>query len=63
MEKSDLAIDKNSLIKAGMLNDEKGIGFWLDELSRLVNKGVLDNTKEDLIYYVTGVTDGWLMCR
>ena len=43
------------LIKSG-----KDVGYWLNEILTRVIDGRLKNDREDLIYWMTGITDGWI---
>ena len=43
------------LIKSG-----KEVGCWLNEILTRVIDGRLKNDREDLIYWMTGITDGWI---
>lgn len=54
----DLAVDGNDVKKAMMLNEGKDIGYWLNKLLNLVMDEELINTRDDLIYYMTGIADG-----
>lgn len=56
----DLAVDGNDVKKAMMLSEGKDIGHWLNNLLNLVIDGELNNVKEDLVYYMVGITDGWI---
>lgn len=56
----DLAVNGNDVKNAMLLKEGKDIGYWLDVLLNKVINGELSNTKEDLIYYMKGITDGWL---
>lgn len=56
----DLAINGNDVKNTMMIKEGKDIGFWLDVILNKVIDGELNNTKDDLIYYMTGITDGWL---
>lgn len=59
----DLAIDGNDVKKAMMIKEGKDIGFWLNKMLDKVMKGELSNNKEDLIYYMTGIADGWIQYK
>ena len=56
----DLAINGNDVKKVMMLKEGKNIGHWLNKILNLVINGDLNNNKEELIYWMTGVTDGWI---
>ena len=56
----DLAINGKDVKKAMMIKEGKDIGWWLDVILNKVIDGELNNTKDDLIYYMTRITDGWL---
>ena len=49
----DLAINGNDIKKILLLKEGKDIGVWLNKLLKLVIDGDLDNTREDLISYIT----------
>lgn len=56
----DLAINGNDVKETMMLKEGKEIGYWLNVINNKVMDGELNNTKEDLIFYMTGITDGWI---
>lgn len=56
----DLAVNGEDVKKAMMIKEGKDIGFWLNKILNLVIDGELKNTRDDLIYYMTGITDGWI---
>lgn len=56
----DLAISGNDVKKIMMIKEGKDVGVWLNKILDMVIDGELNNTREDLIYYMTGITDGWL---
>ncbi|EHG33238.1 CCA tRNA nucleotidyltransferase [Enterocloster clostridioformis] len=56
----DLVINGNDVKKTMMIKEGKDIGYWLNVILNKVIDGELNNTKEDLIYYMTGITDGWI---
>lgn len=44
-----------------MLNsDYKAIKYWENIIMSKVKHGCLSNDKEELIWYMTGITDGWI---
>lgn len=56
----DLAINGNDVKTIMKIEEGKEIGYWLNEiLSRVIN-GELKNNRDDLIYWMTGITDGWI---
>ena len=43
-----------------MLKEGKDVGYWLNEILKRVIDGELNNNRDDLIYWMTGITDGWI---
>lgn len=56
----DLAVNGNDVKKTMNLKEGKDIGYWLNEILKRVMDGELKNDRDDLIYWMTGVTDGWI---
>lgn len=56
----DLAVNGNDVKENMMLKEGKDVGYWLNEILDRVIDGELNNNKDDLIYWMTGVTDGWI---
>lgn len=56
----DLAINGNDVKVCMHINEGKEIGQWLQRILSLVIDGDLKNDKEELIRYMTGVSDGWI---
>lgn len=56
----DLVINGNDVKNILHLKEGKDVGFWLNKILNLVIDGELNNNKEDLIYWMTGVCDGWI---
>lgn len=54
----DLAVNGNDVKQAMNLKEGKDIGYWLNEILKRVMDGELKNDRDDLIYWMTGVTDG-----
>ena len=54
----DLAVNGNDVKKIMNLNEGKDIGYWLNEISKRVLAGELKNSRDDLIYWMTVITDG-----
>lgn len=54
----DLTVNGNDVKKTMNLKEGKDVGYWLNEILRRVIDGELKNSKDDLIYWMTGVTDG-----
>lgn len=56
-----LPITKEDINKTMMLHsDYKSIRFWESILMSKVKHGCLSNNREELIWYMTGITDGWI---
>ena len=53
-----MAVNGNDVKKIMNLNEGKDIGYWLNEISKRVLAGELKNSRDDLIYWMTGITDG-----
>lgn len=56
----DLEIDGKDVMKYMMMDECPEVGYWLKHILNMVIDGKLQNNREDLIYYMIGVTDGWL---
>ena len=56
----ELAVDGNDVKRIMMLKEGKDVGYWLNIILNKVMDEELKNTKEDLVYYMTGITDGWI---
>ena len=56
----DLEINGEDVKRIMMLKQGKDVGVWLNKILNLVIDGELNNIRDDLIYYMTGVTDGWI---
>lgn len=56
----DLAVNGNDVKQAMNLKEGKDIGYWLNEILKRVIDGELKNNRDDLIYWMTGITDGWI---
>lgn len=56
----DLAINGNDVKKTMNLKEGKDIGYWLNEILKRVIDGELKNNRDDLIYWMTGIADGWI---
>lgn len=56
----DLAVNGNDVKETMMLKEGKDVGYWLNEILDRVIDGELNNNKDDLIYWMTGIADGWI---
>ena len=56
----DLEIDGKDVMKYMLMDECPEVGCWLKHILNMVIDGRLQNNREDLIYYMIGVTDGWL---
>ena len=56
----DLEISGKDVMKYMMMDECPEVGYWLKHILKQVIDGHLQNNREDLIYYMIGVTDGWL---
>ena len=56
----DLEIDGKDVMKYMLMDECPEVGYWLKYILKQVIDGHLRNNREDLIYYMIGVTDGWL---
>ena len=56
----DLEINGKDVMKYMMMDECPEVGYWLNHILKMVIDGHLQNNREDLIYYMIGVTDGWL---
>lgn len=55
----DLEIDGKDVMKYMLMDECPEVGYWLKHILEMVIDGYLQNNREDLIYYMIGVTDGW----
>lgn len=56
----DLTVNGNDVKEVMKLKEGKDIGYWLNEILKRVIDGELENNKDDLVYWMTGVRDGWI---
>ena len=56
----DLAVNGNDVKRTMNLKEGKDVGYWLNEILKRVIDGELKNNRDDLIYWMTGVVDGWI---
>ena len=56
----DLEIDGKDVMKYMLMDECPEVGYWLKHILKQVIDGHLQNNREDLIYYMIGVTDGWI---
>ena len=56
----DLAVNGKDVMDTMLIKSGKEVGYWLNEILTRVIDGRLKNEREDLIYWMTGVTDGWI---
>ena len=56
----DLAVNGYDVKEVMKLKEGKDIGYWLNEILKRVIDGELENNKYDLVYWMTGVRDGWI---
>ena len=56
----DLTINGEDVMKYMMMDECPEVGCWLKHILNMVIDGQLQNNRDDLIYYMIGVTDGWL---
>ena len=56
----DLAVNGNDVKKTMSIKEGKDVGYWLSEILKRVIDGELENNRDDLIYWMTGVADGWI---
>lgn len=56
-----LAITKEDINKYMQLkSNHKAIRYWENIIMSKVKHGKISNNKEELIHWMTGVTDGWI---
>lgn len=56
-----LPVTKEDINKTMMLSsDHNVIKFWENIIMSKVKHGGLSNNREELLYWMTGVTDGWI---
>ena len=56
----NLAIDDKDVMNIMPVKTSKGIRHWLNEIMDRVIDGKLKNDRDELIYWMTGITDGWI---
>lgn len=56
----DLTVNGNDVKEMMKLKEGKDIGYWLNEILKRVIDGELENNRDDLVYWMTGVRDGWM---
>ena len=56
----DLAVNGKDVMDTMLIKSGKDVGCWLNEILTRVIDGRLKNNREDLIYWMTGITDGWI---
>ena len=57
----DLEIDGKDVMKYMLMDECPEVGYWLKHILNMVIDGRLQNNREDLIYYMIGITDGWIV--
>ena len=56
----DLEINGKDVMQYMLMDECPEVGYWLKHILNMVIDGRLQNNRDDLIYYMIGVTDGWL---
>lgn len=56
----ELAVNGDDVKQTMNLKEGKDVGCWLNEILKRVMDGELENNKDDLVYWMTGITDGWI---
>lgn len=56
----DLTVNGNDVKEVMKLKEGQDIGYWLNEILKRVIDGELENNRDDLVYWMTGVRDGWM---
>lgn len=56
----DLAVNGKDVMDTMLIESGKEVGYWLNEILTRVIDGRLKNDRENLIYWMTGITDGWI---
>ena len=56
----DLAVNGKDVMDTMLIKSGKEVGYWLNEILIRVIDGRLKNDREDLIYWMTGITDSWI---
>ena len=57
----DLEIDGKDVMKYMLMDECPEVGQWLKHILKMVIDGYLENNREDLIYYMIGITEGWIV--
>lgn len=50
----------NDVKRTMNLKEGKDVGYWLNEILKRVIDGELKNNRDDLIYWMTGIMNGWI---
>ena len=56
----DLANNGNDVMRTMRINEGKDVVYWLNEILNRVMDGALKNDRNELVYWMTGITDGWI---
>lgn len=56
----DLAVNGDDVMRTMGIKEGKDVGRWLKEILNRVIDGRLKNDRDELIYWMTGITDGWI---
>lgn len=57
---NNLEIDDKDVKKYMLMDECPEIDYWLKHILKQVIDEHLQNNRDDLIYYMIGVTDGWI---
>ena len=57
----DLAVNGNDVMRTMGIKEGKDVGYWLKEILNRVIDGSLKNEHDELVYWMTGITDGWII--
>lgn len=56
----DLAINGTDVMRVMEIKEGKDVGNWLNVILDRVIDGRLKNDRDELMYWMTGITDGWI---
>ena len=57
----DLEINGEDIMKYMLMDEGPQVGYWLKHILELVIDGKVKNDRYDLIRYMVGITDGWIV--
>lgn len=55
----DLAVNGKDVMDIMHIKSGKDVGYWLNEILNRVLDEKLKNDRDEIIYWMTGIADGW----